>query len=101
VSLTAVGSAAWMVRLSRGGFESTSAVGGSGRVGVGAGQLGRRMAERDLLQAGAGGCRRVQQQAGGRAATGGGILGCYGAGVVGVSRMRTRGHKTAASSSEE
>jgi hypothetical protein len=72
-SLTAVGNAAWVVRLSRGGFGSTSALGGSGRVGVGAGQLGQRMAERDLMQAGAGGCRRVQvcAAAGWRAATGG------------------------------
>jgi hypothetical protein len=104
-SLTAVGNAAWVVRLSRGGFGSTSALGGSGRVGVEAGQLGQRMAERDLMQAGAGGCRRVQAGAGlcsSRLASGdrGGILGCYGAGVVGVSRMRTRAH-TAASSSEE
>ena len=91
MSLTAVGYAAWVARLSRGGFGSTSAVGGDGRVGVGAGQLGQRMRERDLLQACAGGCssRLAGWRAGGDR---GGILGCYGAGVVGVSRMRTRAH---------
>jgi hypothetical protein len=80
-SLTAVGNAAWVVRLSRGGFGNTSALGGSGRVGVGAGQLGQRMAERDLMQAGAGVCRFVQQQVGGRRP----------GGYFGVLRSRSRG----------